>query len=98
MTRPSTLKKHEPSDRNRGFSTLVASRQFEHAVRPAEDLGGEWCRDDHPPRAEYLLTPKGDELRPILRALRIWGEKHTTPPYPQSGDGVLSALQMLAFQ
>jgi len=36
--------------------------------------------EDHPPRAEYLLTPKGDDLRPILRALRIWGEKHTTPP------------------
>jgi len=36
--------------------------------------------EDHPPRAEYLLTPKGDDLRPILRALRIWGERHTTPP------------------
>jgi DNA-binding HxlR family transcriptional regulator len=32
---------------------------------------------DHPPRAEYLLTDKGRELRPVLRALREWGEKHT---------------------
>ena len=32
---------------------------------------------DHPPRAEYLLTEKGRELRPVLRALREWGEKHT---------------------
>jgi DNA-binding HxlR family transcriptional regulator len=31
---------------------------------------------DHPPRLEYFLTPKGRELRPILRALRKWGEKH----------------------
>jgi len=32
---------------------------------------------EHPPRAEYLLTEKGRELRPVLRALREWGEKHT---------------------
>ena len=35
---------------------------------------------DHPPRAEYVLTAKGSELRPVLRALRMWGEKHTRPP------------------
>jgi DNA-binding HxlR family transcriptional regulator len=32
---------------------------------------------DHPPRAEYLITSKGLELRPILRTLKTWGEKHT---------------------
>jgi DNA-binding HxlR family transcriptional regulator len=32
---------------------------------------------EHPPRAEYLLTSKGRELRPVLRALRDWGETHT---------------------
>ena len=32
---------------------------------------------EHPPRAEYLLTSKGRELRPVLRALREWGEIHT---------------------
>ena len=36
--------------------------------------------ETHPPRAEYALTGKGTELRPVLRALRIWGEKHTKPP------------------
>jgi DNA-binding HxlR family transcriptional regulator len=40
---------------------------------------------DHPPRAEYLLTDKGDELRPVLRSLRVWGEKHTKPP-PRRGE------------
>lgn len=34
--------------------------------------------EHHPPRAEYVLTPKGRELGPVLRALRVWGEKHTT--------------------
>lgn len=30
---------------------------------------------DHPPRAEYLLTPKGRGLGPVLRAMRDWGAK-----------------------
>ena len=32
--------------------------------------------DEHPPRAEYVLTTKGAELKPVLRALRTWGEQH----------------------
>ena len=30
----------------------------------------------HPPRAEYLLTKKGHELAPTLMAIRDWGIKH----------------------
>ena len=45
---------------------------------------------DHPPRLEYFLTPKGRELRPILWALKKWGEDHTViPPHlarPKAGD------------
>ena len=29
-----------------------------------------------PPRAEYVLTAKGRDLGPIIRAMRNWGEKH----------------------
>ena len=36
--------------------------------------------EQHPPRAEYLLTKKGNELRPVLRALLDWGRTHTRPP------------------
>jgi DNA-binding HxlR family transcriptional regulator len=32
---------------------------------------------EHPPRAEYALTPKGRELGPALKALKKWGEDHT---------------------
>jgi DNA-binding HxlR family transcriptional regulator len=32
--------------------------------------------DQHPPRAEYVLTEKGEALRPTLRALREWGEQY----------------------
>ena len=31
----------------------------------------------HPPRAEYLLTEKGNELRPIMLAFYRWGKAHT---------------------
>jgi DNA-binding HxlR family transcriptional regulator len=31
---------------------------------------------EHPPRAEYTLTPRGLELRPVVRALAIFGAKH----------------------
>jgi DNA-binding HxlR family transcriptional regulator len=29
-----------------------------------------------PPRAEYILTPTGRELGPIVRAMRDWGRKY----------------------
>jgi DNA-binding HxlR family transcriptional regulator len=31
---------------------------------------------EHPPRADYVLTEKGESLRPVLRALRDWGLQH----------------------
>src|SRR3984957_18532001 len=30
--------------------------------------------EQHPPRAEYQLTEKGEALRPVTRALKEWGE------------------------
>ena len=34
---------------------------------------------EHPPRYEYLLTPSGTELHPILLALKEWGDRHCNP-------------------
>ena len=33
--------------------------------------------EQHPPRAEYLLTAKGRALGPVLKALLDWGRAHT---------------------
>ena len=33
--------------------------------------------EQHPPRAEYVLTEKGKELRPVLKALLDWGQRNT---------------------
>ena len=32
--------------------------------------------EKHPPRAENLLTEKGAALKPVLNALKDWGEAH----------------------
>lgn len=32
--------------------------------------------EQHPPRAEYLLTPKGQALAPLIKAMRDWGQKY----------------------
>src|SRR5512134_895915 len=31
---------------------------------------------DNPPRAEYFLTSRGADLRPILLAMREWGKRY----------------------
>jgi DNA-binding HxlR family transcriptional regulator len=35
---------------------------------------------EHPPRAEYALTERGFELRPVVGALAIWGSRHLHTP------------------
>jgi len=40
--------------------------------------------EQHPPRAEYVLTETGEELRPVLKALLEWGERHTRYRAPAS--------------
>lgn len=35
----------------------------------------------HPPRFEYELTDKGKELKHIINAIAIWGNKHLSEKY-----------------
>jgi DNA-binding HxlR family transcriptional regulator len=35
---------------------------------------------EHPLRAEYLLTARGQELEPVISAVFTWGMKHTMTP------------------
>jgi DNA-binding HxlR family transcriptional regulator len=46
-------------------------------LRRLEDAGVIYRRpyQDHPPRFEYQLTPAGQGLRPVLNALRAWGDR-----------------------
>ena len=49
---------------------------------------------DHPPRVEYHLTAKGEDLRPVLRSMVEWGVKHAggrmPPPLPPRSDADIS--------
>jgi DNA-binding HxlR family transcriptional regulator len=36
--------------------------------------------EQHPPRMEYVLTDKGREVRPVLKALKAWGLKMRAEP------------------
>jgi DNA-binding HxlR family transcriptional regulator len=46
---------------------------------------------DHPPRLEYQLTAKGEDLRPVLDAMVEWGITHAggrrPPPLPPRSEG-----------
>jgi hypothetical protein len=35
--------------------------------------------NDHPPRDEYVLTPRGRDFRPVLLALMAWGNRNFAP-------------------
>jgi DNA-binding HxlR family transcriptional regulator len=37
---------------------------------------------EHPPRYEYILTPRGRDLSPVLITLLTWGNKHFAPEGP----------------
>jgi DNA-binding HxlR family transcriptional regulator len=37
---------------------------------------------ERPPRYEYVLTPKGRDLWPVLTAIRQWGDEHAAPQGP----------------
>jgi DNA-binding HxlR family transcriptional regulator len=36
----------------------------------------------HPPRDEYVLTDKGNDLRPVVLALAVWGNRWLMPDAP----------------
>jgi DNA-binding HxlR family transcriptional regulator len=51
---------------------------------------------DHPPRLEYSLTARGEDLRPVIRAMVDWGVRHAggrLPP-PVKSEVTSSTLQV----
>jgi DNA-binding HxlR family transcriptional regulator len=39
--------------------------------------------NEHPPRVEYLLTARGEDLRPIILAMVDWGVQHAGGRVPE---------------
>jgi DNA-binding HxlR family transcriptional regulator len=65
--------------------TGISPNTLSSRLKRLEDAGIVERRfyEQHPPRAEYLLTEKGRELRPVLKVLFDWGQRHTR--YPSAG-------------
>jgi len=56
----------------------VTQRMLTKQLRELEDAGlvNREVYPVVPPKVEYSLTKKGETLRPILNALKDWGETH----------------------
>ncbi|WP_377287859.1 winged helix-turn-helix transcriptional regulator [Rhizobium sp. SG2393] len=39
-----------------------------------------------PPRVDYALSERGESLRPVLLAMKDWGDRHLQPATDASGD------------
>jgi DNA-binding HxlR family transcriptional regulator len=59
----------------------VAPGVLSHRLKVLEDhtIIARRMYSEHPPRAEYTLSERGLELRPVVRALAIWGGRHLEP-------------------
>jgi len=68
----------------------VAPNTISARIKTLEDAGiiSRELYSEHPPRAVYSLTKRGQDLKPALLALRDWGEKYTDgPPAPRVAEG-----------
>jgi DNA-binding HxlR family transcriptional regulator len=72
----------------RRFSEIVANTGAPRDIltarlRRLEEVGviSRRLYSERPERHEYVLTDAGKDLRPVIWALKHWGETHVTGPY-----------------
>ena len=58
--------------------TGVSQKVLTSQLREMEENGLVECKayPEVPPRVEYSLTPLGRSLKPIMDAMRVWGEQY----------------------
>jgi DNA-binding HxlR family transcriptional regulator len=56
----------------------ITTNVLSDRLKKLEELGLVRRRlyQDHPPRAEYFLSPKGKSLLPVVKALYAWGTEN----------------------
>lgn len=73
-------------DSKEGITTTTLTERLRRLVRAGIVESRRY--NEHPPRVEYVLTPKGEDLRPIIRAMVTWGVQHAggrvPSPLPQA--------------
>ena len=77
----------------------VAPAVLSHRLKVLEENGIVDRRfySAHPPRAEYTLTARGLELRPVVRSLAIWGAKHLDAKLVLVHDGCETPVEMAYY-
>ena len=75
---------HEPPARFQDFQTSlpgIAATILSDRLKLMEEHGlvTRSFYSDHPPRAEYVLTDKGQELGGVVGALAAWGSRYVHP-------------------
>lgn len=67
-----------------GIPTNILAERLRRLVARGIIRGRRYSQ--HPPRVEYTLTAKGEDLRTLLRAMAEWGVRHEggrmPPPAP----------------
>jgi DNA-binding HxlR family transcriptional regulator len=63
-----------------GIPTNILADRLKRLV--AEGVIAARRYNDHPPRDEYVLTGKGEDLRPVMRAMVEWGVRHAGGRWP----------------
>ena len=60
-----------------GIAPNILSRRLSHLTATGIFVRRRY--NDHPPRYDYVLTPKGRDFFPVIVALFTWGNKHLAP-------------------
>jgi DNA-binding HxlR family transcriptional regulator len=68
------LTRFDQFQKSLGIAPNILSRRLQRLVQAG--LLEKARYNEHPPRDEYVLTDLGQDFRPVLRALRDWGERH----------------------
>lgn len=74
------MRRYGQFQRELGIATNVLAARLSHLVETGVLVRARY--QDRPPRDEYLLTPAGRELAPIVLALKAWGDAHLQPEGP----------------
>lgn len=65
-----------------GLASNVLGDRLQRLVEAGLMERARYC--ERPPRDEYLLTPAGRELTPVVLALKNWGDRHVRRGGPAS--------------
>jgi DNA-binding HxlR family transcriptional regulator len=69
------LRRFEDFQRSLGLARNVLAARLDRLVEAGIMERERYT--EHPPRDEYVLTPKGRDLFPIIAALMAWGDRWT---------------------